>query len=117
MRREIREELAIDIEVGEQITTIRHAYTHFKITLYVFACRYLSGEPLLTLPSTTMLGALCAYITTPNPNHFQPMKANYGLMPALPEVIKNKESRFLAHSKRASGDLSVFLREMNEKEY
>jgi len=45
LRREIQEELAIDIEVGGQIATIKHAYTHFKITLYVFACRYLSGEP------------------------------------------------------------------------
>jgi A/G-specific adenine glycosylase len=45
LRREIREELAIDIEVGRQITTIRHAYTHFKITLYVFDCRHLRGEP------------------------------------------------------------------------
>jgi A/G-specific adenine glycosylase len=45
LRREIREELAIDIEVGGQITTIKHAYTHFRITLYVFACRHLTGEP------------------------------------------------------------------------
>jgi A/G-specific adenine glycosylase len=45
LRREIREELGIEIEVGEQIGTVRHAYTHFRITLYVFACRHLSGEP------------------------------------------------------------------------
>lgn len=45
LRREIREELAVDIEVGGQIATIKHAYTHFRITLYVFACRHLVGEP------------------------------------------------------------------------
>jgi A/G-specific adenine glycosylase len=45
LRREIREELGIEIEVGEQIGTVRHAYTHFRITLYVFACHYLRGEP------------------------------------------------------------------------
>lgn len=45
LRREIREELGIEIEVGEQLGTVRHAYTHFRITLYVFACRHLGGEP------------------------------------------------------------------------
>ncbi len=45
LRREICEELGIDITVGDQIGTIRHGYTHFRITLYAFACRYVSGEP------------------------------------------------------------------------
>lgn len=45
LRREIREELDIDIEVGEQIGVVRHGYSHFRITLYAFACRYLSGTP------------------------------------------------------------------------
>jgi len=45
LRREICEELGIDITVGDQIGTIHHGYTHFRITLYAFACRYVSGEP------------------------------------------------------------------------
>lgn len=45
LRREIREELAIDIEVGEAITQVRHAYTHFRITLHVFHARHIAGEP------------------------------------------------------------------------
>jgi len=45
IRREIREELAIDIEVGEHLLTVEHAYSHFRVTLYVRDCRYLSGEP------------------------------------------------------------------------
>jgi A/G-specific adenine glycosylase len=45
LRREIAEELAIDITVGEQVTTVRHAYTHFRITLHAFHARHLSGEP------------------------------------------------------------------------
>jgi A/G-specific adenine glycosylase len=43
--REIREELDIEIAVGALMTTVRHAYTHFRVTLHVFHCRYLSGEP------------------------------------------------------------------------
>ena len=43
--REIREELGIEIEVGSRLITIEHAYTHFKVTLNVFNCKHLSGEP------------------------------------------------------------------------
>lgn len=45
LRREIDEELAIQIEVGEQFTTVKHAYTHFRITLHTFHARHLNGEP------------------------------------------------------------------------
>jgi A/G-specific adenine glycosylase len=45
LRREIREELAIDIIVGEQFTVVKHAYTHFRITLYVFHARSNGGQP------------------------------------------------------------------------
>jgi A/G-specific adenine glycosylase len=45
LRREIREELGIEIEVGQHLTTIQHGYTHFRISLHVFECRHLDGEP------------------------------------------------------------------------
>ncbi len=45
IRREIMEELAIDIEVGEHLITIEHVYSHFRVTLNVYHCRHLSGEP------------------------------------------------------------------------
>jgi A/G-specific adenine glycosylase len=45
LRREIREELGLDIEVGQHLTTIQHGYTHFRISLHVFECRHLSGDP------------------------------------------------------------------------
>ncbi|MEZ4667168.1 MAG: A/G-specific adenine glycosylase [Anaerolineae bacterium] len=45
LRRELREELAIEIEVGELFAVVHHAFTHFKITLHTFTCRYLSGQP------------------------------------------------------------------------
>lgn len=45
LRREIAEELGIDIAVGEQFMTVRHAYTHFRITLHVFHARHVDGEP------------------------------------------------------------------------
>jgi A/G-specific adenine glycosylase len=45
IKREIREELGISIEVREHLITINHAYTHFRVTLNVYHCRYLEGEP------------------------------------------------------------------------
>ncbi len=45
LRREIREELGIEIEVGPQLTVIKHGYTHFRITLYVFECQHTDGQP------------------------------------------------------------------------
>lgn len=44
LRREIREELGIEIEVGEQAMTLKHAFTHFKITLHVFEARWVKGQ-------------------------------------------------------------------------
>ncbi|MGB3535576.1 MAG: A/G-specific adenine glycosylase [Microcoleaceae cyanobacterium] len=43
--REIKEELDIEIEVGDHLINIDHAYTHFKITLNVYHCRHISGIP------------------------------------------------------------------------
>ena len=45
LRREISEELGIQIEVGMPITSIQHAYTHFRITLHVFHARHTAGDP------------------------------------------------------------------------
>ncbi|MEL7503476.1 MAG: A/G-specific adenine glycosylase [Cyanobacteria bacterium J06554_6] len=45
VRREIKEELDIEIEVQSQLMTVEHAYTHFRVTLNVFNCLHLSGEP------------------------------------------------------------------------
>ncbi len=45
LRRELGEELGIEIEVGPPLMTLAHAYSHFRITLHVFTCRHLSGEP------------------------------------------------------------------------
>ncbi len=45
LRRELREELAIEVEVGESFAVVHHGFTHFRITLHAFTCAYVSGEP------------------------------------------------------------------------
>jgi A/G-specific adenine glycosylase len=45
LRREIREELAAEIEVGAALGVYQHAYTHFRVTLHAFLCRLRPGPP------------------------------------------------------------------------
>jgi A/G-specific adenine glycosylase len=45
LEREIREELAVSIEVGEKLGQYRHAYTHFRVTLSAYHARITGGEP------------------------------------------------------------------------
>ncbi len=45
VRREIQEELGIDITVGDRLCTVTHTYSHFKVTLNVHHCTHLSGNP------------------------------------------------------------------------
>jgi A/G-specific adenine glycosylase len=45
IRREIQEELGIEIEVGDRLIVVDHTYSHFNVTLNVHHCKHLSGEP------------------------------------------------------------------------
>jgi len=59
--------------------------------------------PRLELPRETMLGALCHYVTNASAESFQPMKANFGLMPALSDNIRrNRRERAAAYAERSS---------------
>ncbi|MFC1960257.1 FADH(2)-oxidizing methylenetetrahydrofolate--tRNA-(uracil(54)-C(5))-methyltransferase TrmFO [Chloroflexota bacterium] len=71
--------------------------------------RKIQGLPLLTLPVDTMLGALCHYISHANPKEFQPMKANFGLMPPFEKRIRNKRERYSAYAERAIASLEEYL--------
>jgi A/G-specific adenine glycosylase len=43
--RTIREQVGIEVSVGEPVTRIAHAYTHFRITLHAYRCQLAGGEP------------------------------------------------------------------------
>jgi methylenetetrahydrofolate--tRNA-(uracil-5-)-methyltransferase len=73
--------------------------------------RLLEGQPLVTLPPTTMLGALCHYVTHAEPNDFQPMKANFGIMPPLEPHIKDKRVRYQGYVTRALAHLDQMMAE------
>jgi len=73
------------------------------------AARLILGQPLLTLPPETMSGALMHYITRAAPDNFQPMKANFGLLPSLKQRIRGKRARGTARAARAIETLSIWL--------
>ena len=79
------------------------------------ASRLIRGAKLLELPPTTMLGALCHYITHASASDFQPMKANLGILPPLEDgVRRDKRQRAIAYAARAQTDLEQFMREVGE---
>jgi methylenetetrahydrofolate--tRNA-(uracil-5-)-methyltransferase len=56
-----------------------------------------------------MLGALCHYVTHAEAKDFQPMKANFGLMPPLSPKVRNKKARYEAYIQRALQDLDSII--------
>ena len=48
-----------------------------------------------------MMGALAAYISDPDVTNFQPMGANFGVLPPLPERIRDKRTRYMALAQRS----------------
>ena len=71
--------------------------------------RHLHGQPMLELPRTTMIGALLHYVTHAEPENFQPMKANMGLLPEMEEQIRGKANRYAAYAERAHRDFTTYL--------
>ncbi|MFX3618451.1 MAG: FADH(2)-oxidizing methylenetetrahydrofolate--tRNA-(uracil(54)-C(5))-methyltransferase TrmFO [Sporolactobacillus sp.] len=65
------------------------------------AARLASGQEVLNFPEETVIGSMAHYIASANSKHFQPMNANFGLMPSLKAPIKDKKERALAYAERA----------------
>lgn len=75
------------------------------------AARIALGRSPLTLPTTTMSGALIDFISSASPKHFQPMPPNFGILPALPQRVKNKRERYGQYRDRALNDLRTWASE------
>lgn len=73
------------------------------------AASYLKREPYLQLPEETMIASLIRSITSADPESFQPIKANMGILPALKELVKQKTDRAHKLSQRSLIALKTFL--------
>jgi methylenetetrahydrofolate--tRNA-(uracil-5-)-methyltransferase len=76
------------------------------------AARLETGAMPVEFPPTTMIGALCSYICNADPSNFQPMKANFGLLPPLDPPVRRKRERYAAYARRALADLDNVFREL-----
>jgi methylenetetrahydrofolate--tRNA-(uracil-5-)-methyltransferase len=65
------------------------------------AVRLNRGQAPLVLSNDTMLGALAAFITDPTQQDFQPINANFGILPALNQPIRDKKQRYQAYVERS----------------
>lgn len=72
------------------------------------AARFALGQEVLAMPRETMLGSLAHYIAAADPGHFQPMNANFGILPVLDPPVRGKKDRKLAYAKRALDTLESF---------
>ncbi|MCL5997557.1 MAG: methylenetetrahydrofolate--tRNA-(uracil(54)-C(5))-methyltransferase (FADH(2)-oxidizing) TrmFO [Chloroflexi bacterium] len=72
------------------------------------ATRALRSWPLIELPPATMLGALCYYVSHADPKTFQPMKANFGILPPLDHPPRDKRGRAAMYAERAHQALANF---------
>lgn len=73
------------------------------------ACRMFNGQSTLKLPTDTMIGALAGYISDPTVEKFQPMGANFGILPQLENRPRDKKERGAAYSARALESLGKFI--------
>ena len=70
----------------------------------------LQGKETLILPETSMIGALSRYISDESVKNFQPMGANFGVLPPIEPKIRDKQERYAALSARGLSDLEEYLR-------
>lgn len=78
----------------------------------VNAARFFNGQELLTLPEETMFGSILKYISSADPTQFQPMKANFGILPKLETVKKmQKRQRYERLAERALAKLDEVVKE------
>ncbi len=73
------------------------------------AVRRLRGQPPLVLPRETMIGALSRYAAEGGEGGFQPMGANFGIVPPLGMRIKDKRDRYAAFAARGLETLAEFM--------
>jgi methylenetetrahydrofolate--tRNA-(uracil-5-)-methyltransferase len=73
------------------------------------AARMAQGLSCITLPAETTLGSLAHYITNADAKHFQPMNANFGLLPPLEERIRNKKLKNERLAERALQHIEPYV--------
>ncbi len=78
----------------------------------IYLTKKLKGEQYKTISPNTVAGALARYITTENKD-FEPMNANFGILPPLSMVVRDKSQRKRLMAERSLQEINLFKKEMN----
>ena len=79
----------------------------------IYCERKINGKEPILAPSVTVMGSLARYITTDNKD-FQPMNANFGILPMLNGVIKDKSKKKYALAERSLSAIKEFYKELEQ---
>ena len=85
--RETREETGVGIEAARPLAVVKHAYSHFRITLHAFECRYVSGR-------TRALGcAACKWVAPKDLKRYAFPQANRKIIEALDDRERERRKK------------------------
>ena len=87
-RREVREELGVDVEIIEPVDRVRHAYSHFRITLHLFHARWLSGGPPVKLEGEYEEGESPRWTCPADLSRYAFPAANHGIIGRLVQGLE-----------------------------
>ncbi|MGV2788583.1 methylenetetrahydrofolate--tRNA-(uracil(54)-C(5))-methyltransferase (FADH(2)-oxidizing) TrmFO, partial [Clostridium perfringens] len=73
------------------------------------AARAAQGQEGIVFPQESTIGSMAYYITHADPDNFQPMNANFGLLPSLEKRIRNKKEKNEALASRALDGVRIFI--------
>lgn len=80
------------------------------IATAIYCLRKMNGQEIIKIPTETVLGSLLRYVTTENVD-FQPMNANFGILPPLNEKIKDKSKKKRVLAERSIEIMKQFVKE------
>ena len=84
IKREVLEEIGIDIAVDSHLITIDHTYSHFRVNLQVYNCRYLSGQ------ARAIECEEIRWVTIQELDHYTFPPANQEIIRALKDMVNSK---------------------------
>ncbi len=79
--REIREEVNLDVDVGDRVARVHHAYTHLRVDIDVFRCSYTGGKVVLQGPTEYR------WILPEETADYAFPRANHKFLPVLKETL------------------------------
>jgi methylenetetrahydrofolate--tRNA-(uracil-5-)-methyltransferase len=78
----------------------------------IYLLKKIKGESYNVVSEYTVSGALAKYITTENKD-FEPMNANFGILPPLDKIVRDKSERKRLMAERSLERINLFIKEMN----